>query len=185
MLFFFKIASTDSGEYLELQKVNGSKIGHITWSLNKLKSLQVFNFTENSAQSNNPMPKLNSSLTHLNQSSEIAFKSTKSNSNTLNEQQMFLHRIKHDDLFEFRYYSGAKANTCYASSVALRIILSNSISNGSSSSSSSSSFESFSSPSVLSSLALSSTTGMSDNEFVTFKISGMSILLNFVQNNYS
>ncbi len=150
--------------------MNGSKIGHITWSLSKLKSLAQLGAANSS--------KLNSSLTHLNQPHQQLPDSlqieniNKSTSNSLNESNTFTKRLHHDDMLEFRYYTGSKANTCLASSIHLRVILPNSNINGSSSSSSSSSFESFPSPSVSSSLALNSVSKANENEFITFKISG-------------
>lgn len=96
-----------------MQKVTGSKIGHLTWSLNKVKTLKELN---------------------------------------------------HNELVEFRYYSGAKSNQFYANSIALKVIKPN-ISNThcESNSSSSSSFESFS---------LNQNANLSQNEedFLTFRI---------------
>lgn len=164
-----------------MHRVNGSKIGHITWSLVKLKSLQA-SATSNS--SNNT--KLNSSLTQLNRHLTYDDHQTsslnKSASNTLNcsdrDKSLQSGSINQGDSLEFRYYSGL--NVLLAQSVPLKVVMSSghnensSVGNSSSSSSSSaSSFESVSTPPPPPTVSNSvqSNKRAPENEFVTFKIS--------------
>ena len=138
-----------------MQKVNGSKIGHITWSLDKLKGMQQASLHRSSL-----LPQLNgggatsASLTHLNQSGLRASSASEHSINRSNTTvaatggAATVAGVSQDDLVEFRYYScagGTGKPSCYASSITLRVIGSNGDTpvTISSSSSSSSSFESF------------------------------------------
>lgn len=83
-------------DYLDIQRVNGAKIGHLTWSLSKLKSMQL-NINNNSDP---VLPQ--ETITH-----QLAQEAS----------------LKLDDLLEFRYCSGTKTNTVLACSIQLPVKL--------------------------------------------------------------
>ena len=93
-----------------MKSLNGSKIGHLTWSLNKLKALKA----------TSPAPNTNSLTTSTTSSSSSS--STSNNTLTssmstpllsglLQTQQAQHVYLDENDQLEFRYYSGAQASS--------------------------------------------------------------------------
>jgi hypothetical protein len=160
--------SADSNSYLEMRHVTGSKIGHITWSLSNLKSMQSCSNSKSESSSSSSPLRYNSFLNNL--------PNRDLNKSKINDKKR---KISQDDALEFRYYN-FNNDLCIAKSITLRVIASsssetnNNQNNMTSSSSSSSSFDSFSvnTNSISSSLVLSSNSKSKDEEFLTFKISG-------------
>ena len=104
-IYIYAKASTDSKSFLDRQKLNGSKIGHLTWSLHKLKQLQTTATPTNITTSLNVA--LSSPLDETNSSSVV---------------------LTETDQLEFRYYSGGGGQKCaygtiLARSVTLKVIL--------------------------------------------------------------
>ena len=125
---FFVLATLDSNDYLDIKALNGSKIGHLTWSLNKLKALKA----------TSPPPNANSLTTSTTSSSSSSSTSnntlTSSISSPLLSGLLQTQQIQHafldeNDQLEFRYYSGASTNNkksdILARSITLKLVVCN------------------------------------------------------------
>lgn len=109
-IYCLTLGSTDSDDNLDSHKLNGSKIGHLTWSLNKLKQLNLVNSHPTKAP---PAP-----------SSDLIISSPLASSN-INQSPLLLDCSF--ELVEFRYYSGLSPdNRILAKSVQLKLIYLNS-----------------------------------------------------------
>lgn len=107
--YFLTQGSTDSDDSLDSHKLNGSKIGHLTWSLNKLKQLNLVNSHPTKAP---PAP-----------SSDLIISSPLANNS--NQSPLLLDCSV--ELVEFRYYSGQSPDSrVLAKSVQLKLIYLNS-----------------------------------------------------------
>ena len=107
MTITLKLDSTNSNESLDVQKVSGARIGHLTWQLKQLKAAHMSSIK-------------NSTSLPLHQASQqMSSPVTSTSSNQLHKPAS----LTDDQFVEFRYYSGVKV---LARSVQLRLVISNS-----------------------------------------------------------
>ncbi len=105
------LVANNSNESLDSQQLNGSKIGHITWSLNKLKQ---------SNQVNGISRLKNSTSLPLNNPDMIM--NTSPCVTGLNKQMSQSVSNNGFDFVEFRYYSGMTPEKILAKSEELKLI---------------------------------------------------------------
>lgn len=113
LLFPSRIDSINSNESLDCHQLNGSKLGHLTWPLDKLKQLD------------HSIPMLRTSVS-LSLDGQEQITNT-SNQFVSDERVGRQHSTDSEESIEFRYYSGVVPEKVIAKSVELKLIYAKSV----------------------------------------------------------